>query len=93
MPPSDDEDDDDEEEEEEQEQGDFYWDKSKYQNDDNYLGEDVFRVEAIRRARQAKAPCRAAFRPHPAPWRALSLARHLFAPWPSRMQVNASTTA
>ena len=40
------------------EQKDFYY-EDKYKEDDNYLGEDVFRVEAIRstqRARTASPP-------------------------------------
>jgi hypothetical protein len=33
------------------EDGDFYWDTTNLKDDDNYLGEDVFRVEAIRKKR------------------------------------------
>ena len=35
------------------EQKDFYYD-DKYKEDDNYLGEDVFRVEAIRSTQRAR---------------------------------------
>ena len=51
------EDDDDEEEDGEEEDENYYWDKSQFKDDDNYLGEDVFRVEAIRRERRGAQAC------------------------------------
>ena len=46
MPNSDDNDEEKESSSEEEE--DYFW-ENKYKDDENYLGEDVFKVEAIRR--------------------------------------------